>query len=210
VSDSGGSDERVREVRTAWIRLDPLPLDHELALQMVRTSEDSAWKLLIDTDEPDAWDAEIAVDVSGVRIDRLAARWRGGERWHQSRVGLQPADMLREVLAALDDTYDAGARDRVRRVSIGIELLTDRTQTALDDENSRLRAELAAARVEIDFLRRTIVALNEAKATGRKSIIGGALAFFGGIMFSVATGVAGGVAQGLTDAAIKDSAVEVH
>jgi hypothetical protein len=84
-----------------------------------------------------------------------------------------------------------------RRVTVGVEHLVTHMLDALRDENSRLRQELDAANVRIRFLETAIEQLNEAKATGRKPILYGALGFISGIFVSVAGGAASGVAQGL-------------
>jgi hypothetical protein len=84
-----------------------------------------------------------------------------------------------------------------QQVSIGVEHLVESTIAELRDENGRLRAELAAAHIQIEFLERSLRLLRDAQASGRPSFISRTLQVVGTVFLATASGFAGGLAQGL-------------
>jgi hypothetical protein len=160
------------------------------------------WHLVIDDEEPADWVASIDASVGddGQTIDTVVGRWRGSEREHVRR-GAEAEALLGRVLRALDDEYRSS---RARTVSIGVENLVSRTLEALADENSRLRAELVEARIEIGTLRRALDGVGEAKSTGYKRALIGAVGFVAGLFASIAGGAASGTAEAVASALISD------
>jgi hypothetical protein len=63
------------------------------------------------------------------------------------------------------------------------------TVAALEAENSRLRAELAAAELRVEFLERTLAQVNEAKATGRTRLIRSTLGVVGSTLLAAGLAV---------------------
>jgi hypothetical protein len=97
----------------------------------------------------------------------------------------------------------------VASFSIHVERLVGDTMVALQDENSRLRAELAAAQLRVEMLERALAQVNEAKATGRKSLIRTTLGVVGSILLAATGGAVGGYAEGASSEPV-DVTVEVE
>jgi hypothetical protein len=183
------------------MRIDSLALIERTATGLIQTGFTLGWFLRLDSDEPEDWLVVVDVIGRGFQIEGFVGRWRGSKREHVRRGSSSPEQMLSEVLRALDHEY---ATSHARRVSVGVEALVDRTLQALADDNSRLRAELAEARIEIGTLRRALDAVSEAKSTGYKRALIGAVGFVAGLLASIAGGAAEGTSSAVTAALISD------
>jgi hypothetical protein len=92
------------------------------------------------------------------------------------------------------------------------ESLIGQLQRELEDEGSRLRQDLSAAGVEVDFLRRQLDAVTdtarEANRVRRPGLIAGALIGLGSLLGSIVTGAAEGVSSVVTQTAVDERGIE--
>lgn len=90
--------------------------------------------------------------------------------------------------------------------AISIEVLVSDMLRDLQAENSALRSALENARIDIAFLEGQLHALNEAKATGHKSITKSVVSVVVAVLLAAGGGAAGGAAQAIAEHRMTDRA----
>lgn len=98
-------------------------------------------------------------------------------------------DALHEFLSALVFAALAEQRQAAGKLFADIERLTADLSEALD-ENEDLKRQLADARIEIDFLRRTVELLSDSVRTNRPKLVKRVMLVVSAVLLAAATGAA--------------------
>lgn len=145
-------------------------------------------------DRADVADVVVTIGSNESAIETRPADWALTRRigynssWPGTAARLV-GDALHEFIA--DRLFDVIAEQRqaTGRLFADIERLTADLSDALD-ENDDLRRQLADARIEVDFLRRTVDLLSESVRTNRPTLVKRVMLVVSGVLLAAATGAA--------------------
>lgn len=177
---------------------------HRVGNRIVREVKD--WPAATVVSEPDEADIIVTIGQSETSIRLPGPLSVDGTQVVRYSSGLPGsaakivAESLNSFLLNYLNRIDDRRLRRSGEITARIEELTIDLRMALDD-NQALRELLKEARIEIDFLRRTVDVLSEATRMGRPSVMSKALTLVGGVLLAVATGLAEGASGAVLDQA---------